>query len=156
MVSSTSRACLGSAGEETDGDKSVGYYSGARSDSSSMSVYSDHGVASLSPAFSDANQDPNKMTPLNLITDADNSNNNQNYSSSSNRKARNKRASRVPSNALLPESSSQQQNQYNNSNSSTSNNKASATIVVIVVTTRARHSCPGPRSRVTVWIESQR
>ena len=118
------RACLGSAGEETDGDKSVGYYSGARSDSSSLSVYSDQGGASLSPAFSDANQDSNKMTPLNLITDADNSNNNQNYSSSSNRKARNKRASRVPSNALSPESSSQQLNQYNSN--STSNNKASS------------------------------
>ena len=121
------RACLGSPGdEETDGNKSVGYYSGARSDSSSMSVYSDQGGASLSPAFSDANQDSNKMAPLNLITDADNNSNNQNFTSASNRKARNKRASRLPSNALSSSSSAAQQlNQYNNNSNNTSNNKAS-------------------------------
>ena len=122
------RVYLGSAGEETDGDKSVGYYSGTRSDSSSISVYSDQGGASLSPAFSDATQDTNKMTPLNLITDGDNNSNNQNFSS--NRKARNKRASRVSSNALSPESSSsvQQQSQHTNSNNSNSNNKTSSSL----------------------------
>ena len=118
------RVYLGSGGEETDGDKSVGYYSGTRSDSSSMSVYSDQGGASLSPAFSDAAQESNKMTPLNLITDGDNNSNNQNFAS--NKKARNKRASRVPSNALSPESSSSSAMQQQNQHNSSSNNKASS------------------------------
>ena len=121
-IVSAQRMYLNSQGEETDGDKSVGYYS-SRSDSSSMSVYSDQGQVSLSPAFSDvpSTQDC-KMNPLNLITNGDSNNS----VAQINRKARAKhagsRSPRVSSNVHnvhSPESSSSaQNNQYKDTSSS--------------------------------------
>ena len=121
------RGYLGSAGEE-----SVGYYS-ARSDSSSLSAYSDPQgrPLSVSPAlsFSDAASSHHdaKMTPLNLMTDASaTTGSSGDNNSAANRKERNKRAPSRSNNALSPESSVQQQNDHSNNNSSNSKTSSSS------------------------------
>ncbi len=62
------RSVPNSQSEETDGDRSLGYFS-ARSDSSSVSAYSDPGQLSVSPSYSEGHEGRTQPTPLNLAAD---------------------------------------------------------------------------------------